>query len=131
MNKQGISKGLKKFIREQIQTISRLEVLLLLHRHQPKALLVSELSNELGCDDIEVETELGALESLKLIDSSNNGPSRYRYQPHDAAVRSMVNRLAVSYDRHRIPILTMILRESPDPIRQFTEAFSIIRKNDP
>lgn len=130
VNKQGISKGLKKFIREQIQTISRLEVLLVLHRHQPTALLVAELSNELGCDYLEVETELFELESLRLVVSSNTEPARYKYQPHDAVFGSIVNQLAANYDKHRVPILTIILSENPDRIRQFTEAFSIIRKND-
>ncbi len=130
MGKQNISEGLKRFIREQIQTVSRLEVLLLLHHHQPKALSLAEVANELGFEDDMVETQLAALEAIDLVTHLNTQPSKYQYHPRSAAVRSMVDQLAASYCKQRVSILSMILSEHPDRIRLFADAFRLIRRND-
>ena len=130
MGKQKISEGLKRFIREQIQTLARLEVLLLLHHHQPRALTLAEMSNELGFEHDAVEAQLAALEAIELVTHSNTEHFKYKYHPNNAAVGSMVDQLAVSYGTHRVPILSMILSEHPDRVRLFAEAFRIIRRND-
>ena len=48
MAKQHISEGLKSFIKEKIQTVLRLEVLLLLHNQQPESFTAAEVAGELG-----------------------------------------------------------------------------------
>ena len=48
MAKQHISQALKKFIKEKIQTVLRLETLLLLHHQQTRSFTVAEVENELG-----------------------------------------------------------------------------------
>jgi len=130
MGKQNISEDLKRFIKEQIQTVSRLEVLLLLHHHQPKALSIAEVANELGFEDDIVGAQLAALEGIELVTHSSTKQVKYKYHPSNAAVGSMVDQLAASYCRQRVPILSMILSENPDRIRLFAEAFRMIRRND-
>jgi hypothetical protein len=130
MGKQHISEGLKRFIREQIQTVSRLEVLLLLHHHQPQALSLAEVADELGFEDDTAADQLAALEAMDLIIHSNTEQLKYEYSPRNAAVGSMVDQLATSYRKQRVPILSMILSEHPDRVRLFAEAFRMIRRND-
>lgn len=130
MDKQKISEDLKRFIKEQIQTVSRLEVLLLLHHLQPKALSLAEVANELGFEDDIVGAQLAALEAIELVIHSRTKQAKYKYRPNNEAVGSMVDQLAASYCRQRVPILSMILREHPNRVRLFADAFRIIRRND-
>ena len=129
MAKQLISANLRKFIKEQIQTAPKLEVLLLLHREQPRSFAVAEVASELGFENDAAEDQLTALEAIGLV-KSNKHKSKFRYHPIDAALASMVDSLAVAYPKQRVPILTAILAEEPHKIRRFVEAFRLVRSND-
>lgn len=130
MAKQHISQGLKKFIKEKIQTVLRLEVLLLLHHQQTRSFTVAEVANELGFEKEDVNGQLTALETIGVVVESNLDKHKYRYQPVNEALRSMVDQLAVGYSKQRVPILSVILAEHTDRTRLFAEAFGIIRRSD-
>ena len=130
MTKQHISQGLKKFIKEKIQTVLRLEVLLLLHHQQTRSFTVAEVANELGFEIEDVNGQLAALETIGVVVESNPDKHKYRYQPVNEALRSMVDQLAAGYSKQRVPILSVILAEHTDRTRLFAEAFRIIRQND-
>lgn len=130
MAEQHISQGLKKFIKEKIQTVLRLEVLLLLHHQQTRSFTVAEVANELGFEIEDVNGQLAALETIGVVVESNPDKHKYRYQPVNEALRSMVDQLAVGYSKQRVPILSVILAEHTDRTRLFAEAFRIIRQND-
>lgn len=127
MTKQCLSEDLKRLIREKIQTVLRLEVLLLLHRRQPEAFTVIEIADELGFEKETTAHELAALEASGLVAQSKT--NRYRYHPLNAALRSMVEHLANGYSRQRVPILSVMLTDHPDRARLFAEAFRIIRSD--
>jgi biotin operon repressor len=128
MAKQHISQGLKKFIKEKIQTVLRLEVLLLLHHQQTRSFTVAEVANELGFEKEDVNGQLTALETIGVVVESNPDKHKYRYHPVNEALRSMVDQLAVGYSKQRVPILSVILAEDSDRTRLFAEAFRIIRR---
>lgn len=128
MAKQHISQHLKKFIKEKIQTVLRLEVLLLLHHQQTRSFTVAEVANELGFEIEDVNGQLTALETIGVVVESNPDKHKYRYQPVNEALRSMVDQLAVGYSKQRVPILSVILAEHTDRTRLFAEAFRIIRR---
>ena len=127
MGKQNISRGLKRFIKEKIQTVLRLEILLLLHHQQTRSFTVAEVANELGFEQEDVNGQLTALETIGVVES-NPGKHKYRYHPLNEALRSMVDQLAVGYSKQRVPILSVILAEHPHRTRLFAEAFRIIRR---
>jgi predicted transcriptional regulator of viral defense system len=128
MVKQQISEGIKKFIREQIQTVPKLEVLLLLHREQARAFTLAEVANELGLETDTAWEQLAALEAIGLVE--NFDKSNYRYHPANSKLRSIVDRLAIAYPKQRVPILSAILAEEPNKVRRFVEAFKCARSND-
>lgn len=127
MTKQHISEGLKTFIREKIQTVIRLEVLLLLHQQQSRTFTAADVANELNLEKDAAKDQLTALEGVGVVVRSN---TKYKYQPLNASLRSMVEQLAAGYSRQRVPILSAILTKQPDRPRLFAEAFRIIRRND-
>ena len=130
MAKQHISQALKRFIKDKIQTVLRLEVLLLLHHQQTRSFTVAEVANELGFEKEEVNGQLTALETIGVVVESNPDKHKYRYNPLNRHYDLMVDELAVSYSRQRVPILSAILTKQADRTRRFAEAFRIIRRND-
>ena len=129
MPRQQISEGVKTFIREQIQTVPRLEVLLLLHREQSRPFTVAEVANELGFENDTAQEQLASLEAIGLIET-NKDKSKYRYHPVDATIGSIVDRLAIAYPKQRVPILSAILAKDANKVRRFVEAFKVVRSND-
>ena len=129
MAKQQISEGVKRFIREQIQTVPKLEVLLLLHREPSRSFSLAEVANELGFEYDMAREQLTALERIGLIET-NFEKSKFRYHPANKTLSSIVNRLAVAYPKQRVPILSAILAEEPNKVRRFIEAFKCTRSND-
>lgn len=128
MAKQNFSEGLKQLIREKIQTVLRLEALILLHRHQPRAFTVAEVADELGFEKETTAQELAALEASGLVAQTKSDKRKYRYAPLNASTRSMIEHLANGYSRQRVPILSVMLTDHPDRARLFAEAFKIIQK---
>jgi predicted transcriptional regulator len=129
MPKQQISEGVKTFIREQIQTVPKLEVLLLLHRQQSRAFTLAEVAKELGFEHDTAHEQLTSLEAIGLIET-NQEKSKYRYHPVNPTIGSIVDRLAIAYPRQRVPILSAILAKDPNKVRRFVEAFKIARGHD-
>jgi hypothetical protein len=129
MAKQFISEGLKEFLREQIRTVFRLEVLLLLHRNEQRSFTAADVAHELGFDNDPAEQQLAELANLELIEA-NAEQGNYKYCPATPTLQSMVDQLAAGYSRQRVPILSVILAEHPDRTRCFSEAFRMISTND-
>ena len=130
MGKQHISEALKRFIKDDIQTVLRLEVLLLLHHHQSRSFTAAEVAHELGFEKEAARDQLMALEAIGVVVKSNTDKPKYRYHPRSATLGPMIDQLAIGYSRQRVPILSVILAEQPDRTRLFAEAFKIIRTND-
>ena len=130
MGRQQLSKELKEFIREQIQSVVMLEVLLLLHRNQPRSFRAVETATELGIEEEVSKEQLSALIAIELITQSEGDEPLYWYNPSDASRVTLVNELALAYSRQRIPVLSLILTKRPDRIRLFAEAFRLVKGND-
>lgn len=130
IRKEHISDDLKKFIREQIQTVLRLEVLLLLYRNQPKSFSSEEVAAELGFEDDVAQEHLPALAEIGILATSGAGGANFRYDPTTERIRKMVSQLALAYTTQRVMILSLILSEGPDRTRIFAEAIKLLRAND-
>ena len=130
IRKQHISEALRRFLKEKIQTLLRLEVLLLLHEHQPRGFTAPEVATQLGFEKDTTAHEIGELEAIGVVVQSSTDKTKYRYHPLNATLGSVVNQLALAYSTQRVPILSIILAQHPDRVRLFAEAFRIIRRND-
>lgn len=126
MPREHISEGLKKFIRQEIQTVFQLEVLLFLHRNQPKSFNIREVADELGFEYDIAEEQLAALVETGILEADE---STYRYEPANEQIRNLVDQLAHAYPTQRVLILSLILSERPDKIRVFAEAIKLLRQD--
>ena len=130
MAKPQFSEELRTFIRNRIQTVLRLEVLLLLHARQSRSFNAAEVADELGFETEATQDQLSALTAIGLVVRSTHDESRYQYQPADATLGSTVDQLAAAYSTQRVPILSVILADASDRTRLFAQAFRIIRRTD-
>ena len=122
-----ISEELRRFVKDQIRTVLRLEVLLLLYQHQLRLFSAAEVAQELGFEIDATQEQLTALEAIGLAIQLSNGELRYKYYPVDATLGSRVEQLAAAYSTQRVPILSVILADNSKRPRLFAEAFRIIR----
>lgn len=129
MSRQYISDELKTFIKDQIQTVFRLEVLLLLHGEQAKSFTPADVALELGFERDMAREQLRSLATLGLLVQSNTDEPKYSYHPANVGLGSMVDELAVTYSKRPVPILSLILTEPTDRTRLFAEAFRLIKGN--
>lgn len=127
MARQNISEDLKAFVKEQIQTVSRLEVLLLAHRDPSRAFTATDVALELGFEKEVAEEQLRSLAALALLVQTDTDDARYSYHPANVKSRSMVDQLAITYLQRPVPILSLILNECVDRTRIFAEAFRSIK----
>jgi hypothetical protein len=125
-----ISEGLRNFLKEKIQTVLRLEILHLLHQHQPRTFTAFEVANQLGFESDTTAHELGQLQAIGVVVQPNRDKTKYRYEPLSETLRSLIDLLAQHYSKHRVPILSVLLADHLDRTRLFAEAFRIIRSND-
>jgi hypothetical protein len=124
-----ICEELRRFIKDKIQTVLRLEILLLLYDQQSRSFNAAEIANELGFDTEATQDQLTALETIGLAIQSTD-ESQYKYHPANATLGSTVDQLAGAYSTQRIPILSLILGDNSNRTRLFAEAFRIIKPND-
>ena len=127
MSRVNISQELKTFLKEHIQSVFSLEVLLLLRRERIRSFTGPEVANELGIEIDVAQQQLSELTTAKLIATANGDVARYRYAPVDEKLGSLVDQLAVAYAKQRVPILSLILTEHADRIRGFVEAYRLNR----
>lgn len=130
MGRQYISDELKAFIKNQIQTLFRLEVLLLLHHERAKAFTPADVALKMGFERDVAQEQLSSLVTLGLLVQSNAHEVKFHYAPADMAMESLVDQLAVAYSKCPVPILSLILAEPTDRTRLFAEAFRVIKGND-
>lgn len=128
--KHQISEELRSFIKDNIRTVLRLEVLLLLHDQQPKSFSAAEIAHELGFEIEATQDQLTALETLGLAIQSTTDESKYEYHPVNTTLGSTVDQLAAAYSTRRIPILTALFADNSHRPRLFAEAFKIIARID-
>jgi DNA-binding IclR family transcriptional regulator len=130
MSRQYISDELKGFVKNQIQTVFRLEVLLLLHHEQSKAFTPADVALELGFERYVAREQLRSLVTLGLLVRSDTHEAKYHYGPANIAMKSLVDQLAETYSKRPVPILSLILAEPADRTRLFAEAFRLIKGTD-
>jgi len=70
MARQHISEGLKRFITEQIHSVFRLEILLLLHRTQSRFFTAAEVVQELCFEADVAQEQLSELVEIGLLAQS-------------------------------------------------------------
>ena len=108
------------FIRECIDRLETLDVLLLLHASPSRAWTTREVSDEMRSSPLAAETALATLLQHGLV---SDDAGRFSFRPKDAKLAETTARLAACYREKRTAVITTIFSRPNEAVRSFAEAF--------
>ena len=115
-----IPPDLLHFIRECIDRLETLDVLLLLQATPARTWTVSQVSDEMRSSPLAAETALETLALRGLVEKRDNV---FAFHPRDAQLLDKTTRLAAFYREKRTAVITAIFSRPNDAVRGFAEAF--------
>ena len=126
MTTPGVAPAVAAFIREQINSIELLEVLLLFHASEPgRAWSPEAVAAELRIQPRSVEQRCAALMRIGLLIPTGQ---EFRYNP-ESPMAATIDELAKTYKTYRVAIIEMIFSKPVDSSRLFADAF-VLRKSE-
>jgi hypothetical protein len=115
-----IPEDIVHFIRECIDRLETLDVLLRLQSAPERSWTIRQISDEMRSSPLAIES---ALESLLRHGLLEKDGTSFRFRPRDAALEDKTSRLAACYRERRTAVITTIFSKPNEAIRGFAEAF--------
>ena len=95
----------RQFVEGHFDTVTAVEVLLLLHRERQRAWSSGDIARRLRIDPQQTENILDGLDRMELV---RRRDVRFEYGPGNEDVASAVETLAQMYSRYRYTIINLI-----------------------
>ncbi len=125
-----IPQRVQRFIATHIDSIEKLEVLLLLRAHAEREWTARDVSLELRIAESSAAMRLTDLTARRLAAQVAEG--RYRFGPLNAEDAQDVAELAATYSTRRVSVISFIFSKPLEKVRGFADAFRLKRdKDDP
>jgi hypothetical protein len=119
-----LSEAASRFLIEQIGSIERLDVLLIVHRQAQRWWASQALGVELGMPVEAVQGHLEQLSAFNVLAVRIADSVLYRYQPGTAQVAQVVDEVVRAHYADRDAVSSLVARRGPaESIRLFAEAF--------
>lgn len=125
-----ISPQLKQFITDYIDSVSQLEILLLLQTNPQQVWSAEVMARELRIEPTGAAQELTQLAAKGFLAPAPDNPATYHYAPRTPELQANVVALAQAYLVRRVTVISLIFSKSTDKLRVFADAFRI-RKEPP
>jgi len=120
-----LTDDLKHFILENIDSIERLEVLILLHRDSSRHWTAEAVNQELRSNIKWVQSHLEVLTKLNILQCEDK--INYFYKPQTTELESLCSRLIQLYKERRVMVINFIYNQSAERIKSLADAFKIRR----
>lgn len=128
MTDKNISEEVKKFIHKYIDSLAKLEVLLLLHNNPSDLFSAQMIAQEMRTNHDAVLATLKELQADNFITLEN--PENQFYQYNRGNKDDMwIRQVDSAYTNYRHSIITIIFSKPSDSIRSFADAFKL-KKDD-
>lgn len=121
-----ITDELKKFVCECIDSIERLEVLILLQKDPSKSWTAESTNQELRSNIKWVQSHLEVLTKFKILKCEDK--INYIYAPSTPQLASLCERLTQLYKERRVMVINLIYNQSAERIKGLADAFKIRRE---
>jgi predicted transcriptional regulator len=122
----GIPEDVAELIAGHIDSVEKLEILLLLRGESDREWTSQEVSRELRRNPASTARGLQQLAKSGLV--AGSGASAYRFDPADRALVGRVQRLAETYATRRPSVIQLIASNPMDSVTTFADAFRFRRK---
>ncbi|WP_338871231.1 hypothetical protein [Myxococcus stipitatus] len=130
MSDAGLPPRVQRFITTHIDSVEKLEVLLLLRAQPGREWTASSVSLELRIAEPSAAMRLADLAARNLVVSDGRTPPAYRYSPESSEDAQAVAELASVYAARRVSVITFIFSRPLDKVRGFAEAFVLKKDKD-
>jgi hypothetical protein len=121
MAAETLSEELLDFIARHIESVEKLEILLLLVRQPERFWSARDIFQQIQSSPASVEHRLDELHRAGLLEKEAAGS--FRFQPVSAESRKRALSLQEAYDNRRIKVIEAIYHPRNDELRKFSDAF--------
>jgi len=118
-----IPQDVRDFVRECIDSVARLEVLLLTRSEPDRAWTADELGTKLYTSVESIAGHVAFLKGQGILIGTEPPEVACRYQPASAAMEQTIAQLADLYRERRVSVVTLIYSEPNANVRTFSDAF--------
>lgn len=130
MSDAAIPPRVQRFISTHIDSIEKLEVLLLLRSRADREWNAREVSQELRITEASSAARLEDLTERRLLEEREGSPPSYRYSPVSSEDAQDVTALQETYSTRRVSVISYIFSKPLDKVRGFADAFRLKRDKD-
>ena len=117
------------FLREYIDSVDQVEILLLLKSKSGSDCTAEDISRALSTPATSVASRLAHFHAVGLVDMKPGPVPQYQYRPKSADLEQAVLDLEQAYAKYRVRMINLIYSKPIDKIRTFADAFKF-RKED-
>jgi hypothetical protein len=117
----------QRFLETHIDSIEKLEVLLLLRNHPARMWTASAVAQELRITEMSAAGRLEDLCSRALLGCEGGTPPTYRFAPAASDDSQAVTELASTYAQRRVSVISFIFSKPTDRLKSFANAFRLKR----
>lgn len=130
MSDAGLPPRVQRFITTYIDSLEKMEVLLLLRAHPGREWTASSVSLELRITEPSAAARLMDLTAHRLLVSDGAAVPVYRFSPASSEDAQAVTELAAVYGARRVTVISFIFSRPLDKVRGFAEAFVLKKDKD-
>jgi hypothetical protein len=120
----------QRFISTHIDSIEKLEVLLLLRARAEREWGARDVSQELRITEASAAARLEDLTARRLLAVREGTPPCYRFSPASSEDAQDVSALQETYSTRRVSVISFIFSKPLDKVRGFADAFRLKRDKD-
>ncbi|WP_224363701.1 hypothetical protein [Hyalangium versicolor] len=120
----------QRFIATHIDSIEKLEVLLLMRSRAEREWTARDISQELRIMESSAAARLEDLSTRRLLVKAEGSPALYRYSPASSEDAQDIAQLQDTYSTRRVSVISFIFSKPLDKVRGFADAFRLKRDKD-
>jgi len=125
-NNDVISKDVRDFLIECIDSVAQLEALLLLRATPQQSWDAPSVAGRLFISNEEAGLILSSLVACELVTTDG---TFFQYEMNDLKHQELIDRVAQSYSRCLVPV-TKLIHDKSGSIRKFADAFKFRKKEE-
>jgi predicted ArsR family transcriptional regulator len=120
----------QRFISTHIDSIEKLEVLLLMRSRAEREWNARDVSQELRITEASASARLEDLAARRLLAMKAGPPPTYRFSPASLEDEQDISALQETYSTRRVSVISFIFSKPLDKVRGFADAFRLKRDKD-
>lgn len=130
MTDAGLSPRVQRFLTTHIDSIEKLEVLLLLRARAERAWTAPAVALELRITEASAARRLAELKTGGLLLQDGVAEDAYRFSPGRSEDVQATAELATTYAARRVSVISFIFSRPMDRVRGFADAFVLKKDKD-